>query len=104
MWLHIDVLKHGQTKCIQDSKRFGRFDDFFIADTKWHNQRDTFFNRAGLPVNSEAVPEYLTERLNRAYDQFLKHLPDNTYAQVDEEGWHLSVDPAEMSLPRFGGH
>lgn len=89
-----DELKAGNI-FVQDSKRFGRFDDFFIADTKWHNLRDTFFNRAGLPVNSEAVPEYLTERLNRAYDQFLKHLPDNAYAQVDEEGWHLSVDPAE---------
>lgn len=50
-----DELKAGNI-FVQDSKRFGRFDDFFIADTQWHNLRDTFFNRAGLPVNSEGGP------------------------------------------------
>lgn len=80
---------------VAQSKRFGRFDDFFIADTQWASLRNDFFKRAGLPINAEQVPTYLTNRLNQAYDRFLNHLPDNTYASVDENGWHLSVDPAD---------
>ena len=41
------------------------------------------------------MPDYLTKRLDKAYDLFLKTAPDNTYATVDEDGWHLSVDSAE---------
>jgi len=78
---------------VQDSKRFGRFADFFISDSQWAAQREGFFQRAGLPSTADAVPEYLTRRLNQAYDHFLEHLPDNTYASVDERGWRLSVDP-----------
>jgi len=33
--------------------------------------------------------------LNTAYDLFLKTAPANTYATVEEDGWHLSTDPAE---------
>ena len=79
---------------IQDSKRFGRFDDFFIADSKWKAQREAFFKRAGLPANAADVPAYLTERLNAAFDRFLEGLPENSYASVDEDGWQLSLDPA----------
>ena len=57
--------------------------------------RAGFFERAGLPEKATDVPTYLTERLNLAYDNFLESLPQNTYAQVDEDGWHLSTDPGE---------
>ncbi len=79
---------------VRQSKRFGRFDDFFIADDKWRVQRESFFRRAGLPVQAEYVPDFLTDRLNLAYDRFLEQLPQNSYATVGEKGWQLSVDPA----------
>jgi hypothetical protein len=79
----------------QDSKRYGRFDNFFIARQRWVEQRERFFQRAGLPLNTEDVPAYLTRRLNRVYDDFLTSLPENTYATVNENGWVLSSDEAE---------
>ncbi|MCB0026760.1 MAG: DUF4158 domain-containing protein, partial [Anaerolineales bacterium] len=80
---------------IQDSKRFGRFDDFFIADSQWQSRRNSFFERAGLPVKADDVPAYLTRRLDEAYDAFLGGLPENAFANLDENGWHLSIDPGE---------
>lgn len=77
------------------SKRFGRFDNFFILDKRWADQRESFFRRAGLPLKVEDVPDYLTSRLNRAFDDFLETLPQNSYASVNEKGWQLSVDAAE---------
>jgi len=84
---------------VGQSKRFGQFDDFFIDDDRWASQRDAFFKRAGLPVDADQVPDYLTNRLNKAYDRFLKLLPDNSYARIDEDGWHLSADPAHKLDP-----
>ncbi|MFQ5856019.1 MAG: Tn3 family transposase [Anaerolineae bacterium] len=80
---------------VEQSKRFGRFDDFFISDTHWRSRREAFFQRAGLPVKADDVPDYLTERLNQVYDQFLGQLPENTYASVGENGWQLSSDPGD---------
>jgi len=77
---------------VQQSKRFGRFDDFFISDGKWQAQRDAFFKHAGLPALAKDVPGYLTERLNLAVDRFLEGLPENSYARIDEGSWQLSVD------------
>ena len=77
---------------VQNSKRFGRFDDFFIADKKWKAQQEAFFKRAGLPADAADVPAYLTERLNGAFDRFLEGLPENSYASVGDDGWQLSVD------------
>lgn len=89
-----DEIKAGNVY-IGDSKRFGCFDDFFIPDTQWQAMRSGFFKRAGLPENGADVPDYLTKRLNIAYDDFLAQLPDNTYASIDDQGWQLSVDQAE---------
>lgn len=89
-----DEIKAGNIY-VQRSQRFGRFDDFFMADAKWEKQRENFFNRAGLPVKAEDVPDYLTVRLNQAYDDFLEHLPRNSYATVSENGWQLSVDSSD---------
>ena len=79
----------------QSSKRFGRFDNFFISNEHWTAQRDAFFQRAGLPVKPADVSAYLTARLNKAYDTFLASLPDNAYATVDEKGWVLSTDSTD---------
>ncbi len=89
-----DELKSGNL-AVAESKRFGQFHQFFIADSQWAGKRDKFFERAGLPSSPADVPTYLTARLNRAYDAFLQSQSDNSYATVDENGWHLSADPAE---------
>jgi TnpA family transposase len=80
---------------VAQSKRFGRFDDFFISDERWASMRESYFTRAGLPVSAQDVPAYLTDRLNQAYDSFLALLPENTYASVHDNRWQLSADPAE---------
>jgi len=89
-----DEIKAGNI-FVAHSKRFGRFDDFFIPNDEWCSVRESFFARSGLPQRAEEVPEYLTERLAQAYDLFLKGAPENSYASADEAGWHLSVEPAE---------
>ena len=86
-----DEIKSGNLS-IKLSKRFGRFDDFFIPEEKWHEMREAFFRRAALPSNPNEVETYLKDRLNRAFDQFLEKLPDNAYASIGEDGWHLSAD------------
>jgi hypothetical protein len=43
--------------------------------------------------------QYLTDRLNNVYDRFLASLPENTYARVDGNRWHLSVDSSEPLDP-----
>jgi hypothetical protein len=48
---------------------------------------------------SKLASFYFSERLNLAYDKFLETLPNNTYAQVDGKGWHLSVDSPEPLDP-----
>ena len=80
---------------VSHSKRFGRFDDFFISNDRWSSVQESFFARSGLPRRSGEVPGYLTERLNQAYDLFLKGAPENSYATADDAGWHLSVDSSE---------
>ncbi len=89
-----DAIKTGNVS-IQNSRRFGLLSDFFIDDETWSGRRAGFFQVAGLPADAESVPGYLGSRLNRAFDDFLASQPDNSFAAVDENGWRLSVDPAE---------
>jgi TnpA family transposase len=84
---------------VRHSKRFGRFEDYFIARERWEPLREPFFQRSGLPADPRDVAGYLTGRLNKAYDQFLKTAPGNSYALVDEDGWHLAADTAEKPDP-----
>jgi len=74
------------------SKRYGKFDDFFIPRTEWEELRPDFFQRSGLPSEPSEVGGYLVHRLDVAYDRFLETAPSNSYAQADESGWKLSVD------------
>lgn len=91
-----DEIKSGNIS-IKQSKRFGNFNNFFIAQSKWEARRKEFFNRSGLPEKVKDVPEYLTKRLNQAFDNFLEKLPTNSYAQVDKDGWNLSIDHSPQS-------
>lgn len=89
-----DQIKSGNL-FVPNSKRFASLDTFFIPKTEWASKREAFFARAGLPVNPDEVPTYLTNRLNKAYDLFLERLPNNDYAQLDDEGWQISSDSTE---------
>ncbi|MHB8903349.1 MAG: Tn3 family transposase, partial [Thermoguttaceae bacterium] len=80
---------------VKHGKRFGRFEDYFLPKERWEPLQKSFFQRSGLPLDPKDVPDHLTKRLNTAYDLFLKTAPANTYATVEEDGWHLSTDPAE---------
>jgi hypothetical protein len=62
--------------------------------------REEFFRQSGLPQRGEDAAEYLKERLSSAYDQFLSTLPDNTYARVEKDRWHLSIDLASPLDPQ----
>ena len=89
-----EAIKTGNLS-IHQSKRFGLLSDFFMGYDAWSHRQPEFFQRAGLPQDPEAVPNYLKERLNRAFDEFLTSQSDNHFAHVDEDGWHVSVDSAE---------
>jgi hypothetical protein len=85
-----DELKAGNLS-VRYSKRFARFDDFFIDDHRWQAMREDFFHHSGLPSDPKQAPEYLAD----AYDGFLKTAPTNSYAVMDEQGWRLSADTGE---------
>lgn len=89
-----DEIKAGNLS-VKMSKRFGRFDDFFISSDQWAKVRETFFKRAGLPGNQTEVQSFLTAFLNNSFDRFLGKLPENTFAKIDENGWRLSTDAQE---------
>jgi TnpA family transposase len=89
-----DDLRSGNHS-VKHGKRFGRFEDYFLPKERWEPLRQSFFQRSGLPADPKHVPDHLTKRLNTAYDLFLKTAPGNSYATVDERGWHLSTDAAE---------
>jgi TnpA family transposase len=80
---------------VKHGKRFGRFEDYFLPKERWEPLRKSFFQRSGLPADPKNVRDHLTKRLNTAYDLFLKTAPDNSYATVEDDRWHLSTDAAE---------
>lgn len=81
--------------CVTHSKRFGRFDNFFIPAAKWETVRESFFREAELPSNPKEAIAYLKIRLATSYDRFLETLPGNAYAKIEGDTWKLSVDPGE---------
>ena len=93
-----DEIKSGNL-AVEHSKRFGPFDRFFISTSQWQESREEFFRQSGLPLCGQDASVYLTNRLKSAYDRFLTSLPQNTYARIDGEKWHLSVDSPEPLDP-----
>lgn len=89
-----DEIKAGNL-CITHSKRFGRFDNFFIPAAKWEPMQKSFFKEAELPQNSKDAIAHLKDRLARGYDRFLETLPGNAYAKIEGDTWKLSIDPGE---------
>ena len=111
-----DEIRSGNVS-VKHSKRFGRFDNFFLSGDRWEALREDFFRRSGLPTNPEDVSGCLSKRLGEAYDRFLETAPGNSYATADGDGWRLSTDPSErldqesqqklvkggVNLDHFGG-
>ena len=89
-----DEIRSGNLS-VAHSKRFRNFDDFFIQTGQWQKMRESFFRAASLPSNPSEASNYLTERLNRAYDSFLESQPTNTYVKVNKDSWQLSTDITE---------
>jgi TnpA family transposase len=89
-----DEIRSGNL-AVTGSKRYGRFDHFFILDAEWEQIRQEFFQRAQLPSDPEKVEDFLKRRLNAAYDQFLEKQANNHYAHIENNRLILSVDPAE---------
>ena len=81
------------------SKRFAPIDDFLMPQEQWSSLRARFFSRAGMPCDSEQVPEYLARRLGDAFDRFLLGADENPYAQAEGERWQLSKDETHHPNP-----
>mgnify|MGYP006278963325 CR=1 FL=1 len=94
-----DEIKAGNLS-VSNSKRFGKFDSFFMPESEWKNLRSDFFKKANLPESPKDVAEYLTKRLNVAYDNYLTKEESNTYSKIEDGKWALSVDPALELTPQ----
>jgi TnpA family transposase len=89
-----DDLRSGNLS-VRHSKRFGRFEEYFLPAPQWEPLRKSFFGRSGLPAAAENVPAYLKRRLDRANELFLATAPGNSFATVEKDGWHLAADASE---------
>ena len=93
-----DEIKSGNLT-VKHSKRFGPFDRFFISKDQWQSMREGFFRQSKLPASGKQATLYLKNRLALAYDRFLETVPQNAYAKIDGNRWHLSVDNPEPLNP-----
>lgn len=74
---------------------FQKFNQFFMPDALWEKERKRFFKKAGLPCDPQDVEKYLTGRLHKSIDDFVRVEKSNPYAKVENEKWVLSVDDAQ---------
>jgi TnpA family transposase len=84
---------------VAGSKRYGRLDDMLLPEEQWIQARDSFYERAGLPSNPSEAREFLGNRLNQAYDDFLAASGDGKApgaARVDSQTGRCQTprDPA----------
>ena len=92
-----DEIKSGNI-LVEDSKRFGNFESFLLPKEKWETLRSPFFQKAGLPEDPKDVPDYLSQRLDDAYERFLEMSPGEV--TFGNKGWSLKSDPAEEQSPK----
>lgn len=88
-----DNVKEGNLSA-NHGRFFCQFDKLFMPNTHWNEKRSDFFQKASLPVKASDIPQYLTERLHKAIDDFVRQEENNYYAYVDNGKWILSVDEA----------
>jgi TnpA family transposase len=66
-----------------------------MPQNKWDGIRGEFFAKNKLPPSGESAKNYLTDRLNKAYDQYFLAEKNNPYAKVVDGKWVLSTDHAD---------
>jgi TnpA family transposase len=79
---------------VRYSKRFCKFQDFFIPQEQWIDIRKEFFTKTKLPQNSQEAVLHLTKRLGIAYDQYIENAKYNKYSKIVGSKWVLSTDIA----------
>ena len=88
---------------VRHSKRFARLKDYFISDQQWDAARESFFLHSGLPADPNQAPAYLKDRLNKAYDVFLRTEPGTstlpprtgagTFPRTPQSAWPRTRKP-----------
>lgn len=77
-----------------ESNNYTKISSLNIDDKKWEESSEKFYGNTELPKNSKDVGEYLSSRLDHAYDQYLESWKTNKYAKVNNGKWSLSKDEA----------
>lgn len=60
-----------------------------------HANKRKLSDETSIDFMPNEVAGYLKERLNLSYDNFFAKLPENNYANIENDRWVLSVDSAE---------
>lgn len=93
-----DEIKQGNINA-SESKRFASIKSFYIENDSMKLISKMFFDRAGFPEDPKQVPQYFTDRLEKAYLNYFNHESDNDFAKVVNGKWVLGSDPAETLPP-----
>lgn len=93
-----DEIRRGNV-AVRGSKRFGKIDHLFMPDSRWTQERQGFFDRAGLPTEGAEGVNHICSLVDETYERFLSDLPTNTYVRLEEGGWRFGSDPAESVTP-----
>ncbi len=80
---------------VKNSKRFTKFQDYFMPEEKWNEVKEEFFRKAKLPSDGKLVTSYWQGRINRSYDNYLLNEKSNVYVKVENNKWIISKDTAE---------
>lgn len=80
---------------VKNSKRFTKFQDYFMPEEKWKEVKGEFFKKSKLPSKRELLTSYWKGRINESYDNYLLNEKDNTYVKVENNKWVISKDVAE---------
>jgi len=92
-----DEIKQGNINA-SESKRFASIKSFYIENDAMKLISKMFFDRAGFPEDSKQVPQYFTDRLEKAYLNYFNHEVDNDFAKVVNGKWVLGSDPALRAM------
>ena len=93
-----DEIKQGNINAT-GSKRFSSIKSFFLTDEVWQLVAKDFFGRTDFPMDPKQACKYLTDRLDRAYSEYIESESENNYAKIVNGKWLLTTDPAETLTP-----
>jgi hypothetical protein len=80
---------------VKNSKRFTKFQNYFMPEEKWKEVKGEFFKKSKLPSKRELLTSYWKGRINESYYNYLLNEKDNTYVKVENNKWVISKDVAE---------